>query len=113
MNNKRLDIDALNELKEMLEDEFNDLIETYKLDMSQKAETLSDEISGLNDDSIRKLAHSMKGASLNIGVLQFSDLCSRLEEDAKSNRQTNYVSHLQLINQELQAVFLELDSFIA
>ena len=113
MDTKRIDFDALNELKDMLEDEFIELIDTYKVDMTLKTNTLSAEIAVLNHDDIRKLAHSMKGASLNIGIVHFSSLCHQLEEDAKNAVQENYSNFLDLIQQELAAVLTELDAFIA
>jgi len=85
MNDLRIDLDVLSELKEMLEDEFVDLINTYIRDTTSKLEILESSIQQEDFDSIRKCAHSMKGASVNLGVQKFGQMCHLIEEAALVN----------------------------
>jgi HPt (histidine-containing phosphotransfer) domain-containing protein len=112
MSAMRIDRAAILEIQEMLEDEFVELVNTYKKDIDNKIAALGLAIDATDDDTIRKLSHSMKGASLNLGVIHFGELCHGLEEDAKVAIRSQYANHLAKIQEEKPMVFAELDALL-
>jgi len=77
-----LDYDALNTLKDVMEDDFNLLIETFIQDSTERLLKLQAIIHSENADLIRRAAHSFKGSSSNIGAMPLSGLCAALEQKA-------------------------------
>ena len=78
-----VDVEALEELKEVMEDEFSVLIETYLEDSVVRLDSLKDAVGSLDTEAVRKEAHSFKGSSGNIGAPKLADLCRRLEDMGK------------------------------
>ena len=85
MELKSIDKNALLELKDLLEDEFQELIETYIADTNAKLDETRECLRTSNIDQTRRLAHSVKGASVNIGVVKLGELCSQIEQSAIEN----------------------------
>jgi HPt (histidine-containing phosphotransfer) domain-containing protein len=108
MENTRLDSSALLELKEMLEDEFDDLISTYIRDADLKMTQLAQKIEAADFPEIRHLAHSLKGASINIGIIKFGELCHQLENAAHSQNPSNFDECYALMKSEYDWVSSEL-----
>src|SRR5690554_2703249 len=68
MNDKpHLDEEALAELKDVMEDEFDVLIQTYLADSRSRIESLEQALSENNPDVFAKTAHSFKGRSTGTG----------------------------------------------
>ena len=74
---------ALEELKEVMEEDFPVLVSTYLEDSVVRLECLKDAITQSDSEAIRKEAHSLKGSSGNLGANLLADLCKRLEEMGK------------------------------
>ena len=108
MNSGRIDYQALSELRDMLEDEFVELVETYVRDTNQKLVTLSKLNPPQDADEVRKVAHSLKGASINLGLLRLGEICLDLEAQAKDNIIRDYDQHLEQIQAEVDFVLDEL-----
>lgn len=77
-----INIDILNELKEIMEDDFDELIAVFISDGQAQIEKLQQEIGSGNADEVRRIAHTLKGSSANIGILDLSELCQELEYQA-------------------------------
>lgn len=87
MNNKpHLDEEALAELRDVMEDEFDILIQTYITDSSERIEALHQALSGNDPDSFAKTAHSFKGSSINIGASRLGELCLSAEKAGREGR---------------------------
>ena len=78
-----LDSTQLQELKEVLEDEFRVLVETYLQDAQLRLNLIRAALQGADNDGGRQAAHSLKGASANLGANRLSSLCERMEHSAK------------------------------
>ena len=78
-----VDVEALAELKDIMEDEFDILIETFVNDSEAKISTLSDVIAAGDAEELRKVAHSLKGSSSNVCAAQFSEYARQLEHMGK------------------------------
>jgi HPt (histidine-containing phosphotransfer) domain-containing protein len=79
---QHLDYDALNALKDVMEDDFGLLIETFLQDSNNRLATLRELVDTKDTDLIRRTAHSFKGSCSNLGALNLAELCSMVERKA-------------------------------
>lgn len=83
MSTQHLDQGMLNELREIMGDDFSDLVDMF-LSESTKQMTLSRDLwKDGNFDGLRRSAHSLKGCCANIGALGLQALCADLENNAR------------------------------
>lgn len=104
-----LDHDNLTTLKQVMEDDFGLLIETFKQDSLERIKKLRELIPGKNADAIRRAAHSFKGSSSNIGAQRLSSLCAEMEKKALAGQLDDLAGDLQIIEQEYAVVQSLLD----
>ena len=76
---QHVDVSALQDLKEIMESEFETLINTFVMDSLSKIDELVGAIAANDADALRKIAHSLKGSSSNICAAQLSELARQLE----------------------------------
>ena len=105
MSQSPVDEEVLDELKDMLEDEFIDLLQTYLKDTASKLELLKQSLSSGTLEEVRKLAHSVKGSSVNLGIAPLSALCGELEVVAQEGDISRCQSLLMSILNEAETVF--------
>ncbi|TBW59441.1 Hpt domain-containing protein [Marinobacter halodurans] len=87
MNDKpHLDDDALAELQEVMEGEFDVLIRTYLSDSSERLNALRSALSDRDADAFTRSAHSFKGSCINIGAPRLGALCADAELAGKEER---------------------------
>ncbi|MCJ8314328.1 MAG: Hpt domain-containing protein [Saccharospirillaceae bacterium] len=99
-----LDLDALEMLKEIMEDEFSLLINTFLNDAVERIEQINAAINAKNSEDIRRAAHSFKGSSANIGAHVLQGLCLVLE-DAGHNGDTSLAPEMaKRIEQEFKII---------
>lgn len=101
---EHLDYDILNTLKQVMEDDFALLIDTFVQDSADRIKTLHEVIKGTDADSVRRAAHSFKGSSSNIGAVYLSSLCAAMEKKALGGSFEGLQSDLHLIEQEFAQV---------
>lgn len=99
-----VDIDALAELKDIMEDEFDILIDTFVNDSEAKIETLSQVIAAADAEELRKVAHSLKGSSSNVCAAQFSELARQLEHMGKEGSTEGADAIFEQLKQEFAQV---------
>lgn len=114
MNDKpHLDEEALTELQDVMEDEFDVLIETYLKDSSDRISYLRNAIGKADADAFAKTAHSFKGSSINIGAPRLGALCMQAEAAGKDNRLDEASDVVDAIETEFQRVEQTLKRFLA
>ncbi len=106
-----LDYETLNTLKQVMEDDFGLLLETFKQDSTERLKKLYEVVQGTDADLIRRSAHSFKGSSSNVGAKQLSALCAALEKKALAGDLHGLTEDVQAIEQEFLLVQSLLDSF--
>ena len=74
-----IDKSMIEELKELMEDDFPVLIETYIQDCDERITGLTTAIADSDSTEVRELAHAFKGSSSNLGAQKLADLCFSLE----------------------------------
>jgi len=88
-NEKILDETQVETLKHLFNDKFKDLISSYLEDTELKEKELLLEIENKRFENARKIAHAIKGNSLNVGAVGLANACEKMETAAKSG---NYQS---------------------
>lgn len=101
---QHVDINALQDLKEIMESEFETLINTFVADSSAKIGELAAAISNRDTDSLRKIAHSLKGSSSNICAGELTELARQLEFLGKSETVEGADAVLEKLKAEFAAV---------
>ncbi|WP_165391406.1 Hpt domain-containing protein [Fluviicoccus keumensis] len=108
-----LDALQLKELKEVLEDEFRVLVETYLQDAVLRLGLMRKAYSEGDNDAGRQAAHSLKGASANLGANQLSALCEKVEHNAKAGNLSGCEELIGQVEAEFGHVKRELTQMIA
>ncbi|WP_433769450.1 Hpt domain-containing protein [Pseudomonas putida] len=75
-----LDPDVLSALRDVMEDEFSTLIDTFLADSEQRLRQLA---VAVDATQLLEAAHSFKGSSSNMGAIRLAALCHDLEHRAK------------------------------
>ena len=78
----QLDLEALAELQDLLEEDFVALLEEFIDSSAQTSAELSRQIQQQNHTAIRTAAHSLKGSALNIGAPVLGACWAALEDAA-------------------------------
>ena len=100
----RLDDAALAELEDVMEDEFDTLVQTFLADSQARIVDLEQALARGNADQLVKAAHSFKGSCINIGAPWLSELCSRLEHAGKSGNLETAATVLESVVVEFSEV---------
>lgn len=101
---EHLDYDILNTLKQVMEDDFELLIDTFVQDSTERIRMLRSLVDSTESDLIRRAAHSFKGSSSNIGAPQLAEMCSALEKKALANDFNGLADDINSIEQEFSHV---------
>lgn len=96
----RFDDDALVLLRDIMEDEFDDLIRVFITDSDIRLQHLSQAYSAQQFDEVRRLAHSFKGASSNVAAPLLTQLCFQVEEAAQQRQVPRLASGLRALQNE-------------
>lgn len=78
-----VDIGSLNDLKEIMESEYETLIDTFLSDSEARIVDIQAAIDAQDAEALRKSAHSIKGSSSNVCATQLSELARQLEHAGK------------------------------
>ena len=69
----------MSQLREVMEDEFADLLQTYLDGVPRELQRLRDALAAQNAEVIIGCSHTLKGSSANLGILRLSQLFRELE----------------------------------
>ncbi|WP_350557952.1 Hpt domain-containing protein [Psychrobacter sp. CAL346-MNA-CIBAN-0220] len=109
IDNEVINHEQFEEMRDLLEEDFADLIQTYIIDSQQRIKLLrTTQASGDNANGF-EAAHALKGASANVGATQLVTLSGQLQEAC---RKRNIGQQAKLIDQTataLQQVELEIN----
>jgi len=112
MSETSLNLELLSELAEIMGDDMKMLIEAYFEDSRPKIASLIDSDVNTEQDAIYKLAHSLKGSSRNVGVVDFSDYCEKIEKLARQGKLTEQDLDANLLNELFQGACTALEEQI-
>lgn len=98
------DREALSVLKEIMEDEFPLLINTFIADSEIRISTLKHALNNNNLDELKETAHSFKGTSGNLSAHILADLCFSLEQQSGEGNCEKMTALIQSIAEEYTVV---------
>ncbi|HEY6527853.1 MAG TPA: Hpt domain-containing protein [Cellvibrionaceae bacterium] len=84
-----LNTEILDELRELLAENFNELIDRYLSDSQLRFNLLQKAITELDFKAINYEAHGIKGSSRNMGANRLADLMGRLEASGHAQNAQN------------------------
>lgn len=99
-----LDIEALKDLKDIMENEFETLVNTFITDSQSKLDELDEVVAADDAEAIRKLSHSLKGSSSNVCALKLSEMARELEAMGKDQQTAGAQELLLRLKQEFENV---------
>lgn len=103
-----LDAAMLDELRELMEDDFGVLLDAYLSEAPLQRQAIEDARCADDADALRRSAHSLKGSSANIGAAALAQHCQRLEDQAASASGACLDSMLSELAEEYDAVYEEI-----
>ncbi len=101
----------IEELKELMEDDFSLLLETYITDGDQRLLDLDKAINDKNAKNISEIAHALKGSSSNLGAETLAETSFKIEtmgREADLAGVDDEVAQLKKEYQEVRDYFQEL-----
>ena len=99
-----LDINLLNELQEIMEEEFPLLLETYLTESQTQYQLVVHSADAKSLDELRRSAHALKGSCANVGAMRSAEICQVIEQAAASGEIEPVAQHVALLEAELQIV---------
>ena len=79
-----LDMTALKQLRDMMEDDFIQVIEAYLIDTPARLADISDGIAGQDSALVGRAAHSLKSTSQTVGAVMLARAVERLEQHVRA-----------------------------
>lgn len=86
MTDQIIDEAALAELRSIMGDDFQLLIDTFINDSEQRIVALQEAVDNRDAELLRTSAHSFKGSSLNISAGRLTKICQDLEDRGRELR---------------------------
>jgi len=99
-----LDTATLDELKQVMGDEFTLLIETFSNDSVLRIDSIKAAVESSEPEAIRRTAHSFKGSASNMGAPRLTELCRMMEELGYNGQIEGSKELLEQIVEEYQRV---------
>jgi HPt (histidine-containing phosphotransfer) domain-containing protein len=109
---QHLDHEALTELRDVMGDEFNILINTFLEDADERLRQITEAARAEDAASFRKVAHSFKGSSINIGAPILADCCFAAEQAGKEENLSHSAEQIAAIEGELATVSEQLRRYM-
>jgi HPt (histidine-containing phosphotransfer) domain-containing protein len=78
-------MDELEQLKEIMEDEFEMLTSLFISDSAKLLNDITQAYKARDNEALRIAAHTLKGSSSNMCVASISDISKEIEDKAKAN----------------------------
>lgn len=89
-----LDQDTILSLKEIMGDEFSDLIETYVRDSQQHLNECLVAMEKQDIEGLQFASHALKGSSANLGATALANLCLEVETATKKGDLSSAIAPL-------------------
>ena len=99
-----LDNAVLETLRDVMENEYSLLLETFLLDSEERLRLLLETSRSGDAQAMRLAAHSFKGSCSNMGALLLASLCKELEELARRERLEATAELLEQVQREFAIV---------
>lgn len=98
-----INISVINELKEIMGDDFCFLINKYQADSEDKISEMKSAFNSKDVDTFKMIVHSLKGSSLNIGMHKLAYVASQIEDRVSSENIESLHELLSLLEYEFSS----------
>ncbi|CAA0109060.1 Uncharacterised protein [BD1-7 clade bacterium] len=95
---------ALKELRAIMGEDFQLLVDTFVQDSQVRIESIRQAIEELDAEALRVAAHSFKGSALNLSAGKLTELCRQLEQKGRDGTLDGTAQILMDIQTEYDAV---------
>lgn len=82
-----LDEDTVEELRVLMEEEFDDLVETYLAELPSHVAIIHEGQTNQQKETVWRTAHTLKASSGSIGAARISELCRQIEMVGREHAQ--------------------------
>jgi HPt (histidine-containing phosphotransfer) domain-containing protein len=103
-----LDLAVLEDLREVMEDQFYSVLASYLKNAPMQLEILEDAAKAGDIDTMVRPAHSLKSSSANVGARRVSELAKEIESNARERLRTAAVAALPELREALDAASQQL-----
>ncbi len=79
-NSPSINTEQFEEMRDLLEEDFHDLVVTYMADSQARVAQLQQAQADNDNQAGFDVAHTMKGAGLNLGLTRLNALCLQVED---------------------------------
>ena len=86
------------------EDEFRELMELFVETEKRDLQLLADGLEARDIDQITRCAHTIKGASGNLGLAEFSAVADTIEQHALNHRLEDAAQAFAALKQQFEAI---------
>lgn len=107
-----INTEVLGQLKEVMEDDFVSLIDTFVSDTSQRLIVMEIAIGQEDSETLWSNAHSIKGSSGNLGAVGVELCCSKLETAARLLQSAQLQDLLDQLKAEFHKLVRQLDQYL-
>lgn len=97
-----IDCSALQQLQDIMADDFNLLIEVFISDCDQRMVDLRLAAEQQDSKQICALAHGFKGSALNLSAVALTQVCKQLEDNSRENDLTQLAPLMAQLEQSYQ-----------
>lgn len=104
MSDAPVDEAALSELRSIMGEEFDLLVDVFVSDSAKRLDDIEQAIKDGNAESLRTTAHGFKGSALNISAARLTSLCRELEDMGRNRELADATGKLEMVRQEYETV---------
>ena len=90
----------LQELRELLDEEFDSLLRSYLVDSQTRIQAIHSAFDNRDSSQGYEAVHSLKGASANLGAVHLAELCLKLQSECKAGRIHDAELLIQMVQEE-------------
>jgi HPt (histidine-containing phosphotransfer) domain-containing protein len=99
-----LDSELIDQLREIMEDDFSLLLETYLVESQLQLSAVESSHAANNSDQLSKDAHRLKGSCSNIGAVDLAKTCADIEADPSQDMSSLFTQLHRQFNDVQSAV---------
>ena len=100
----RVDPAAIDELRALMGDEFGSLIDAFHTDSREQIDAIAGAIADADAEQLRRQAHGLRGACINLGANELAELCHRIEECGRAGDCAKAATLLPALRLEFESV---------
>ncbi|MFK5912799.1 MAG: response regulator [Woeseiaceae bacterium] len=105
-----LDYDVFNVLKEMFEEGFKDVVDSFNVSSKKNIEKIEESINTSDASELQLAAHSIKGASGQFGAMYLSSIANAIEQygkDGEIEKAKELIAELKSAYEEVEKLMLD------